>query len=107
MTVAELWSRLREHRDVARTTVQTWVNRLERRGWVGREETDRGLAFRALRAPEEARASMASGLLETFFGGSPTRLVSALAGHGHLDAAEIARLRQLLDEWEARRDENS
>ena len=100
MTIAEIWGRLREDRKIARTTVQTWVNRLERRGWLVREETPRGLAFRAIRAPNEATVSMAARFLESFFGGSPTRLVSALAGRGQLDREEVERLRRLLDELE-------
>lgn len=100
MTVAEIWTRLRERRPIARTTVQTWVNRLEKRGWLGRVESRKGLGFRALRPPDEATDSMATRLLETFFGGSPTRLVSALAGRGHLDRDEVERLRMLLDELE-------
>lgn len=107
MTVAEIWGHLREARPVARTTVQTWVTRLERRGWLEREESPKGLAFRAARAPDEATESMAARLLETFFGGSPTRLMSALAGRGHLDREEVERLRRLLDELEENRAESA
>jgi BlaI family penicillinase repressor len=100
LTVTELWQTLGKDRAMARTTVLTWVQRLEKRGWLQRVEVADGLAYRATRAPEDAATSAAVRIVDTLFQGSPSSLVMALAGRGHLDAEEILRLRNLLNDLE-------
>jgi len=100
VTVSELWARLNGPH--ARTTILTWVQRLEKRGWVERTETDEGIAYSVARSPEDGAVNAAENLVDSLFRGSPSRLVMALAGRGRIDAAEAQRLRKLLDEMEAR-----
>lgn len=100
LSVTEVWQAL--GRPVARTTVLTWIQRLEKRGWVIRIEDETGLRYRASRAPGDAAANAAVRIVDTLFGGSPTGLMMALAGRGKLDAAEIERLRKLVDELEVK-----
>ncbi|MBS1703528.1 MAG: BlaI/MecI/CopY family transcriptional regulator [Armatimonadetes bacterium] len=100
ISVTELWQELGKNRDVARTTVLTWVQRLEKRGWLRRVETLDGLAYSAAAAPEDGAVSAAERVMNTLFNGSASGLMMALAGRGHVDAEEIARLRQLLADLE-------
>lgn len=97
-TVTEIWQSLA--RPVARTTVLTWVQRLEKRGWLRRAESEDGFAYSATRAPEDAATNVAERIVDTLFAGSPSGLVLALAGRGRIDAQEVARLKSLLDELE-------
>ena len=100
LTVTELWESLSKTRSLARTTVLTWVQRLERRGWLTRSDTKDGIGYRATRAPEDSAASTAVRVINSLFHGSTSGLVMALGGRGHIDADEIARLREVLSQLE-------
>jgi len=102
VSVTELWQALIKDRDIARTTVLTWVQRLEKRGWLKRVETEEGIVYRATAAPEDGATSAAERVMNTLFQGSASGLVMALAGRGHVDAEEIAKLRAVLAELEKR-----
>ena len=89
------------HRDVARTTVLTMVNRLERRGSGSRrKEAANGLHFLASRTKEEATGQIAGQFVEAMFGGSAAELVKSLLGSQQITPQEIRRLRDLLDQSE-------
>lgn len=98
LTVNDLHQLLLMNRDIARTTVLTWIQRLERRGWVRRQETSNGLAYRALANPEDSAAMLVSKTLDTHFEGSPTRLVMALVSHKRISRDEAKKIRKLLKE---------
>ena len=100
MTVTELWELISASRPIARTTVLTWVQRLEKRGWLRRCETAEGIGYRATRAPDDNATSTAVRIIDSFFQGSPSSLVMALGGRGHIDSQEIARLREVLTQLE-------
>jgi BlaI family penicillinase repressor len=102
LTVTELWQGLCQERGIARTTMLTWVQRLEKRGWLQRHEMPEGLAYKATKPPVEGATTTALRIMNTLFHGSPSSLVMALAGQGHIDAEEIERLRKVLDELEAK-----
>lgn len=107
VSVTELWEAIAQQRGLARTTVLTWVQRLEKRGWLQRVETPEGLAYRATADPEDGATSAAERVVNTLFKGSPSGLVMALAGRGYVDAEEIARLREVLAELEKRDESQS
>lgn len=102
LTVTELWNGLGKERGVARTTMLTWVQRLEKRGWLERIETPEGLAYKATKPPVEGATTTALRIMNTLFHGSPSSLVLALAGQGQIDSEEIERLRRVLDELEGK-----
>jgi predicted transcriptional regulator len=97
-TVAEVWSRIAEGRDVARTTVLTLVGRLEKRGWLVASSDTRGRRYRPARSREEAAGRLAGEFVDDFFGGSASQLVMSLLGSNRLDRAEVRRLRRVLAE---------
>lgn len=99
LSVTEVWQIL--DRPVARTTVLTWIQRLEKRGWLTRVEDETGLRYRANRAPGDAAANAAVRIVDSLFGGSPSGLMMALAGRGKIAPEEVARLRRLVEELEA------
>ena len=57
----------------------------------------RAFTFEPLVDRQVARKSALSNLLTKFFDGSPTLLVLDLFGHDALDAAELSRLRDVID----------
>ena len=78
-TAVEVWQELQSSRTVARTTVLTLLQRLERRGWLTREGEGRGAIYRPAARPEETSARLATDFLASYFGGSASRLSHAVS----------------------------
>lgn len=97
-TVGEVHGALTEKgADVAYTTVQTMLNRLETKGHVARERSGRAFVYRPrLRRPAAAGRAV-RGVIERFFGGSAEALAKHLV-EGDLDPKELARVRRLIDD---------
>jgi len=99
-TVAEIWKRIGLSRELSRTTVLNQVDRLEKRGWLNRQEGESGLRFTAAVDRATASSRLAGEFVRDFFGGSADKLVMSLLGAGGLDSADIRRLRDLLKQAE-------
>jgi predicted transcriptional regulator len=83
---------------LAYNTVLTILRILEDKGRVSRRSEGRAHRYRALVGREAAGASAVARLVDTVFGGSAERLLTHLVRDPSLDAADIRRLRRLLDE---------
>lgn len=97
MTVAEIWQRVTERRQVARTTILNLVDRLEKRGWLKRRSVEGVNRFTAAVTRDRTHASLAGDFVDDFFGGSASHLVMSLLGTGRLSVEEVRELRNLLD----------
>ena len=95
-TVGEVRERLSD--DLAHNTVLTVLKVLEGKGYVGHTEEGKAHRFRALVREEVAGANATARLVETMFGGSTERLLTHLVTERSISAAEMKRLRKLLDE---------
>src|SRR5262245_2605657 len=95
-TVAEVRARLND--DLAHNTVLTVLNVLESKGYVTHTEEGKAHRFRALVKQEIAGTAATSRLVEKLFGGSTERLLTHLVTERSVTAAELRRLRELLDE---------
>jgi predicted transcriptional regulator len=96
-SVAEIWKRIAEGRDITRTTVLNQVDRLEERGWLMRRPGEGVLRYTAALDRDAASGRLAGEFVRDFFGGSAGELVQSLLGAGELADADIGRLRKLLD----------
>ena len=94
-TVADVRDRLAD--PLAYTTVLTVLRTLEAKGYVGHVEEGRAHRYHALVDREAAGRSALRRLLGTVFGGSPELLLTNLVETRGADAAELARLRAVLD----------
>ena len=63
-----------------------------------RADEGRVARYRAALSRDEAAGSLAAGLVDEFFDGSASQLVLSLLGSKRMKKADLARLRQLLDE---------
>jgi len=82
--------------DVAYTTVQTMLNRLQAKGYVDRRMTGRAYLYSPrVRRPAAAGKALDS-LIDRFFGGSSEQLARHLI-ESDLSAAELDRVRSLLE----------
>jgi predicted transcriptional regulator len=95
-TVAEVRARL--HDDLAHNTVLTVLTVLEGKGYVAHTEEGKAHRFRALVKRDVAGASATARVVEKMFGGSTERLMTHLVTERSVTAAELRRLRQLLDD---------
>ena len=94
-TVADVRDRLED--PLAYTTVLSVLRTLEAKGYVGHIEEGRAHRYHALVAREVAGRSALRRLLDTVFGDSPELLLTNLVEARGADAAELARLRAVLD----------
>lgn len=102
-TVAEIWKQIAATREVSRTTILNLVDRLEKRGWLKRLAGDSANRFRSALGHEETAAKLAEEFVAGFFGGSAANMVSSLLGSEKINAADVQRLREILDAADRKR----
>jgi predicted transcriptional regulator len=95
-TVAEVRARLED--TVSHNTVATMLTILENKGYVDHVEEGRAFRYRPLVAREDAGRSAFTRLVDTVFGGSAEALLTHFVRDRRLTAAELQRIRDVLDE---------
>ena len=104
-SVRQVHERLSESKAVEFATVQTFLRRLEAKGYL--KGTNRGkVRFYSPRAkPQSVIRQTVDEFVERMFGGSALPLVRCLVEEGKVSAEEVAELRALLDRFDAERKE--
>ena len=87
---------LRQHRNVATTTVATMLRVMLDKGLVRRKRIDKGYVWSAVVTHAAAARSMVGKLVDGVFDGSASRLVAHLVEGGKLSDDELAELRTLM-----------
>lgn len=96
-TVQEVCEKLPASRPIAYATVQTLLRRLEKKGYVTHEIEGKAHVFApAVRRDDVIQTSVAD-FVDQLFGGNPIPLMLHLADHSRLSAADIERLKKLID----------
>ena len=95
-TVAEVRDGLADQ--LAYTTVLTVLRTLEEKGHVDHVEEGKAHRYRPLVARDRAGKSALRRLVRKVFAGSPELLLTHLVSDRNLTAAELKRMRKLLDE---------
>lgn len=96
-TVSDVWKALQQKRPIARTTVLTMIDRLEKKGWLKRRIADQQHFYSAARTRESTLGTLVQRLVATAFSGSAEDLVLALlSGRGVTDD-EARRIRALIE----------
>jgi predicted transcriptional regulator len=96
-TVGEIVQALPEDRPLAYSSVLTMMRILEQKGYVEHEKEGRAYVYRPLVDRQQARKNVISYLLKRFFNDSPELLVVNLLEHETVGAAEIKRLKRLIE----------
>ena len=97
-SVRDVTERLSQHDTVAYNTVLTMLGILKDKGYVRHRKSGRAFLYRPLVSREAAQRSALRHLVAQFFSGSPTAMVQNLLDSDEVDAMEIDRLRQLVDD---------
>ena len=103
VTAAEVRRILSQTRKVARNTVRTLLERMEDKGWLAHRAEGRTYYYKAARPRTDTVGQKVRDIVETICGGSPEVLVTALLDYRGLEADELKRIRQILDQARARR----
>lgn len=97
-TVREIHDQLSRRRPVVYTTVLKLMQIMAEKGLVARDESARAHVYQARLSQEEARRRLVGDLLDRLFQGSAKQLVLQALSSRKASQAEIAEIRQLLDE---------
>ena len=100
VTVAEVWEVMSARRPVARNTVQTFMTRLEEKGWLGHDEEGPAYRYFARRRRETTLKGLVAHLVETAFAGSTDSLVMALLETRGVSEEEAKRILAMIEEAE-------
>jgi len=99
---AAIAERVLRDEDWSPKTVQTLIGRLVQKNMIAREPAGRGYRYRPAVARKDYVAERGLGLIQRLFHGRVTPLVAAFAEHRDLAPADLAELRQLVDQLERR-----
>lgn len=101
-TVAQLQQLLEVDPPLAYSTVATVLSRMERKGLVKHRCEDRVFYYRAAVSQDRAGQKLVGELVSRVFGGSPSELVNHLLDTDQVDAKELQRIKQLIQQQEER-----
>jgi len=97
-TTLQVWEHISKKRSIVRTTVLNVVDKLEKRGWLSRQQVDGEWHYWPTARREEIEATVAEDFLANFFDGSASGLMVSLIGESKLSSTEIQRLREVLEQ---------
>lgn len=95
-TVTEVREAL--HDELAYTTVLTVLRTLEEKGYVTHEEEGRAHRYLPAVEREQAAGSALGKMLKKLFSGSPEMMLTHLVSDRKLSAADLKRMRKLIDD---------
>jgi len=97
-TVSDVLAGLKTKPALAYSTVITTLRILETKGYVSHTKEGRAFTYKPLIGRHEARQSAVSHLLHRLFDGSPELLMTSLFEDRKIGAAEMKRLRDLIEQ---------
>ena len=101
-TVREIHEALSGEKDTGYTTTLKILQKMADKGLVNRDEAQRSHVYSAAIKAEQTQRQLVRNLLQKAFGGSPGQLVVQALSEKKASAAELAEIRRLLDEMEAK-----
>ncbi len=97
VTVTDVWNVLAPRRAVARNTVLTLMDRLEKKGWLKRRADGQAHYYTAAAARAATLGQVVHRLVDAAFAGSADALVLALLEGRGVSDEEARRIRRLID----------
>ncbi len=102
VTVTDVWSALSRRRPVARNTVLTLMDRLEKKGWLTRRAEGQTHVYAAAAPRDATLGQVVHRLVDAAFAGSADAMVLALLEGRGVSDEEARRIRKLIDQARAR-----
>ena len=104
-SVRQIFEALPAGRDIDFTTVQTYLRRLEDKGYLNAKIEGRHRVYTAKVRPQTVIRETVGELVDLLFGGESLPLMKHLVEERRFSPDDIDQLRQLLDRLEGGRDE--
>jgi predicted transcriptional regulator len=101
-TVREIHEALSGEKETGYTTTLKILQRMTDKGLVRRDASQRSHVYEAALQAEQTQRQLVRDLLHHAFGGSPGKLVVQALSEENASAEELAEIRRMLDELEAR-----
>jgi predicted transcriptional regulator len=98
VSVTDVWTVLARRRAVARNTVLTLMDRLEKKGWLKRRAAGQTHYYSATAPRAASLGQVVRRLVDAAFAGSAEDLVLALLEGRGVSDEEAQRIRQLIDD---------
>lgn len=105
VAVSDVWQAIGQRRSIARNTVLTVMDRLEKRGWLAKRSVGNTHLYRAAVSERVTLTETVKRFVDTFFGGSSDSLMMTLLEGRGVSPEEAERIRQRIEK--ARRDQKS
>ena len=103
-TVRQVLNHLHEQgRQVAYTTVLTFLSRLEQKRFVKSDKSDQAYVYRPLVSRQKVTTSRLRAVIEQLYDGSAAPMVLQLMREEHFSVDEIAALQNLIDQLDSKR----
>ncbi|HEV8000295.1 MAG TPA: BlaI/MecI/CopY family transcriptional regulator [Planctomycetaceae bacterium] len=103
LAASEVREILATRRDISRNTVRTMLERMEGKGWVTHREIGRTFLYAPAQPRQATVTQKVREVLDSVCGGSPEMLVNALLDSRGLTRDELARIRSILDDAQAKK----
>ncbi len=98
VTVRQVYEALRQHRQIAYTTVMTMMGILEGKKHLRRRKEGRAFIYEPVRPKQQVIAGMLEDFVNRVFNGSARPLVLSLAKDRKLSSQDLEEIARLLDE---------
>lgn len=105
-TVREIHASISSLKEIDFTTVQTYLRRIEAKGYANSKLEGRARIYSAKAKPRTVIRSTVDELVDRLFGGKTMPLVRHLIEERGIDAEDLSELRSLIDSMEEARKEN-
>jgi predicted transcriptional regulator len=99
-TVRQVFEAFSAQRGIDFTTVQTYLRRLETKGYLRAKRRGRGLVYRPRVRPDDVIRETIDDLVNRLFDGQAVPLLHHLICGRSIRKEDIQELRKMIDEWE-------
>jgi predicted transcriptional regulator len=106
-TVRQACDAFPAQRNIDFTTVQTYLRRLETKGYLRAKRQGRALVYRPRVRPDDVIRDTVGDLVNRLFDGQTIPLLHHLIRDRSIGKEEIQELRAMIDQWESQQDESS
>jgi BlaI family transcriptional regulator, penicillinase repressor len=106
-TVRQACDAFPPQRNVDFTTVQTYLRRLEAKGYLRSKRQGRAMVYRPRVRPDEVIRDTVGDLVNRLFDGQTVPLLHHLIRDRSIRKEDIEELREIIDQWESEQDERA
>ncbi len=97
VTVTDVWQALQAKREVARNTILTLMDRLEKKGWLSKRAVANAHLYKATVSQKKTMGQVVKNFVETTFDGAADQMVVALLESGGVSSKELDRIAKLIE----------